>query len=238
MKTLILALLLLGVSTARASTPVVGEAVIYRYDSTHFYAAVITVVNGDGSCGLAVFSTGASFSFGPGSQATYVGVTQQVFEGVTDNRWFPNPDVGLTGPTGATGSAGAAGAMGATGPGALVTATSTATLSLNGAAQQFDSAHDTEYTASVKVANTLSLTGGSAGHVDLVCDSSATPTAIVQTVSAESTGALTVGLSLATSTTLVLRYRVPAGHRCKLTSTNDTGTPTITMVRQVLQTLG
>jgi hypothetical protein len=74
--------------------------------------------------------------------------------------------------------------------------------------------------------------------VDLVCDATTTPTTIVETVQSESTGTLTVGLNLQSSNTLVLHWRVPAAHRCKLTTTNDTGTPTYSIARQVLQTLG
>ena len=71
-----------------------------------------------------------------------------------------------------------------------------------------------------------------------MCDASTTPTTIVETVQSESTGTLTVGLNLQSSNTLVLRWRVPAGHRCKLQSTNDTGTLTYSITRQSLQTLG
>lgn len=238
-------LVLVGLVGAAAASPVIGQSVIYRYDSTHSYAATVAYIESDGSADLTVYSWATTaFGFGPSSffglPATWaVGVV----EGTSDNRWSVNSSIGVgaTGPTGATGSVGATGSTGSTGavgPGALVTSSSTPTLALNGSAVQFDTSHDTEYTASVKIATTLSLSGGSAGHVDLVCDASTTPTTIVETVSSESTGTLTIGLNLASSNTLVLRYRVPAAHRCKLTTTNDTGTPTITIVRQVLQTLG
>ncbi len=237
MKHLALAcLVLLGLAGVAAASPVVGQSVIYRYDSTHSYAATVAHVESDGGADLILYSwINTAFGFGPSSYYSLPTTwAASVVEGSGDNRWSVNPDIGLgeTGPTGATGS------VGATGPGALVTASSTPTLALNGSAVQFDASHDTEYVASVKIATTLSLSGGAAGHVDLVCDASATPTTIVETVSGESTGTLTVGLNLVTSATQVLRYRVPAGHRCKLTTTNDTGTPTITIVRQVLQTLG
>lgn len=243
MKHLALAgLVLVGLVGAAAASPVVGQSVIYRYDSTHSYAATVAFLESDGSADLTVYSWATTaFGFGPSSffslPATWaVGVV----EGSGDNRWSVNPNIGLgaTGATGPAGAAGSTGSTGATGSGALVTSSSTPTLALNGSAVQFDSTHDTEYVASVKISTTLSLSGGSAGHVDLVCDASTTPTTIVETVSSESTGTLTIGLNLASSNTLVLRYRVPAAHRCKLTTTNDTGTPTITIVRQVLQTLG
>lgn len=229
-------LVLIGLVGVAAASPVTGQSVIYRYDSTHSFAAVVARANVDDSADLVVLNCCTySFGFGPNSlaaaPATYMAA---VVEGSTDNRWSANPDIGL----GATGPAGSTGSTGATGPGALVTATSTPSLALNGSVVQFDATHDTEYAVSVKIATTLSLTGGAAGHVDLMCDASTTPTTIVETVSNESTGTLTIGLNLVTSSTQVLRYRVPAAHRCKLTTTNDTGTPTITIVRQVLQTLG
>lgn len=90
----------------------------------------------------------------------------------------------------------------------------------------------------VKITTGLTLTGGAAGHVDFVCDASSTPTTAQATVSLENTGTLTIGLATQTSATLQLSYRVPAGHYYKLTTTNDTGTPTYAIVRQVEQVLG
>lgn len=280
---LILAVLTVVAAPSWATTPVVGQSVIYRADSTHSYAAIVTYVEGDGEADLVVlnaYSLGYSFGFGLGGRydwpATYLAA---VTEGSGDNRWQVNPSIGLgaTGPTGATGSAGptgptgaagatgatgsqgiqgvagptgatgstgptgatgSAGATGATGPGALVTATSSPTLTFGGAAAQMDTTHDAEYTVVVTIANSLSLSGGSGGHVDLVCDSSSTPTTVRVTAAASSTGTLTVGLALNTSTTLGITWRVPAGDYCKLATVNDTGTPTFTLVRQFKQTLG
>lgn len=145
---------------------------------------------------------------------------------------------GATGATGPTGAAGATGPTGPAGPGSLVVSQSTPTLTLNGSAVQFSTTADTEYSISVKIGTTLSLTGGAAGTVDLLCDATATPSTIVQTISSESTGALTIGLNLVASNTMVMRWRVPVSGRCRLVTTNNTGTPTFTIVRQVLQTLG
>lgn len=225
---------LLALATAaEASTPVVGESVIYRYDSTHSYLGVISAVNGDGSVNLVLFHTGTDFIVGPNSQYAFATAhISGITEGTTDNKWAVNPDVPVQGPTGATGATGPAGA------GSLVVSQSTPSLALNGSAVQFSTTADTIYSVSVKITTTLSLTGGAAGHVDMVCDASATPTTIVETVQSESTGTLTVGLNLQASNTLVLHWRVPAGHRCKLTTTNDTGTPTYSITRQLLQTLG
>lgn len=145
---------------------------------------------------------------------------------------------GATGATGPTGAAGATGATGPAGPGSLVISQSTPALALNGSAVQFSTTADTEYSISVKIGTTLSLTGGAAGTVDLLCDATATPSTIVQTISSESTGTLTIGLNLVASNTMVMRWRVPAAGRCRLVTTNNAGTPTFTIVRQVLQTLG
>lgn len=237
----ILALMMLSSSIA-AATPVAGQSVIYRYDSTHSYAAVVAKANGDGTADLVVLNC-CTYSFGFGLSSRYdwpVTYMQGVTEGSTDNRWAVNPDIGLgaTGPTGATGATGAAGSTGPAGPGSLVVSSSTPTLSIGGSAVQFSTTADTIYTVSVKITTTLTLSGGAAGHVDLLCDSSATPSTIVATVQGESTGTLTVGLNLQASNTLVMHWRVPVSHRCRLTSTNDTGTPTYSITRQVLQTLG
>lgn len=275
------------------TTPVIGLPVLYRYDSTHTYAAYISGINSD-SQNLVVFapnSQSESWPFGPNSQGAFATINAVgVIEGTGDNRWQVNPaglgppgpagaagaqgipgaagpagstgpqgvagpqgpsgsqgpqgvpgPTGATGPTGPTGATGAAGAQGPQGPAgaaALVTGSSTPTLTLGGAAVQFDATHDTVYTVSIKITTTISLSGGAAGHVDLLCDTTATPTTIVETVQSESTGTLTVGLNLQTSNTLPLQWRVPAGQRCRLVSTNDTGTPTYLITRQVLQTLG
>lgn len=216
-------------ASALASTPVVGQSVIYRHNSTHHYAAIVTGVWEDGTADLVMFNTyllGYSFGFGWSSRydwpATYL---EGVTEGTTDNRWAVNPNIGL-------------GATGATGPGALVTGQSTPSLTLNGSAAVIDSTHDAELTVTVTVANSITIAGGTAGHVDLVCDSSSTPTTVVETVSAASTGTVVVGITLNTSNTLVLRWRVAAGHSCKLATVNDTGAPSFTLVRQIKQTLG
>lgn len=214
--------LLFGLGGA-AAAGVIGQSVIYRYDSTHSYAAIISRDYGDGSYVLVVLDPDGylyGFPFGANSQA-YLGVI--VVDGIpqdesqtSDNRWHLNTAV----------------------PRAVVTATSTPTLTIGGSAVQLDATHDVNYTAVVKISATLSLSGGQAGHIDLVCDSSATPTTIVETHSVENTGTLTVGLSVVHSVTGNLRWRVPAGQYCKLTSTNDTGSPTYTLVRQSAQILG
>lgn len=268
MRTALIVLALAALTaTAQASTPVVGQSVIYRYDSTHSYAAVVSRVYVDETTDLIVLAhVGDLFGFGPNSQAAFatIGVTG-VAEGSGDNRWSVNGSVGAqgpagptgpqgpqgvqgiqgiqgptgsAGPTGATGLTGATGNTGPAGAGSLVVSQSTPTLTIGGAAVQFSSVADTIYTVSIKIITTLSLSGGAAGHVDVLCDSNTTPSTVMATVQSESTGTLTIGLNLQSSNTLVASVRVKAGDRCRLASTNDVGTPTYSIARQVLQVLG
>lgn len=232
------------VAPARASTPVVGQSVIYHADSTHDYAAVVTGVWGAGEADLVVLASylqGYSFGFGLSSRydwpATYLA---DVIEGSGSNRWALNPGIGLgaTGATGAAGATGSAGATGATGPGALVTSTTAGSLTIGGAAAQLDATHDVEYSATIKISATLTLTAGAAGHVDLICDSSSSPTTIRDTAQLELTGTLVVGANLVSSGTRQMRWRASPADYCRLASTNDLGTPTYTLLRQWVQVLG
>lgn len=247
MKKLPLALLLLFAlsATARAA-PAIGQIVTMQIDTGRFVPGVITAVNSGNNVNIVGLAD--STTDWPNGSPTTAHAAQlwiSVDKGTSSGQWQDNTagvgpagPTGATGATGATGPTGATGATGATGVGALVISSSAPSLTLNGSAIQFDSTHDTIYTVSIKIATSLSLSGGSAGHVDLVCDSSASPTTIVETISSESTGTLTVGLNLVSSNTLVMHWRVPAGDRCKAVTTNDTGTPVFTIVRQRLQTLG
>lgn len=148
----------------------------------------------------------------------------------------PGGPTGATGATGSTGAAGATGSTGATGAGALVTSTGTPSFAIGGAAIQLDATHDTQVSLSLSVAATLSLTGGAQATGHLFCDASSSPTFEVITQPGGNTGTLTVGLSLTQTTGILLVYRVPAGHFCKVTVTNDSGSPTVTLIRQVRQT--
>lgn len=246
---LVLALaLLLALAAPALAAPAVGQIVTLQADTGRFVPALVTLVNSGNNVNL-VALVDSSADWPNGQPAIHPALLWLAIDkGASVGQWQDNSaGVGPAGATGATGAAGAAGATGATGAtgstgpagvGGLVLSSSAGTLSLNGSAVQFDSSHDTIYTLSVKISTSLSLTGGSAGHVDLICDSSATPTTIVETISSESTGSLTIGLNLVSSNTLVMHWRVSAGDRCRATTTNDTGTPTFTLVRQRLQILG
>lgn len=80
----------------------------------------------------------------------------------------------------------------------------------------------------------LSLLAGAAGTVHLLCDAASTPTTEVETVTRGNTG----GLATTDTSTLAVRYRIPAAFYCRVTTTNDVGTPTFALARQVKQVLG
>jgi len=232
-----------------------GLPVIYHYDSTHSYPATIThTYPGDSdACSMVIYSW-VSSSFGFGQSSLYsapVTYLDGVYQGTGDNRWEVNPAgagptgatgpagaTGATGPTGATGAAGATGATGATGPGALVTGSSSPSFSLNGSAIQLDASHDTELYVTVSITAALTVSGGAGGSVHLLCDSSSSPSTEVETAAVSNTGTLTIGLAQTVASTIPMVFRVPASHYCKLTTTNDTGTPSFSLVRQRVQTLG
>lgn len=232
-KTLLTLCLLLAASSTALAAPVLGQSVIYRYDSTHSYGAIVSRVYLDGTADLVILAKYPwSFGFGNSSMYTWPSTyLEGVTEGTSDNRWAVNPDVSVEGPTGATGATGAAGS---TGPGALVTATSTPSFALGGSAIQPDSTHDANLIFSLTISLPLSVLAGATGTVHLLCDSSSTPTTEVATLQRGNTG----GLLTTDTATLALTYRVPAAHYCKLTTTQDVGSPTFAIVRQKQQTLG
>lgn len=214
----VVAVLLFAAGRSEAD-PVRGASVIYRTNSTHSYPALVVGVIDSDEADLMVLADDTLWYLGGvtyTAEGTPVLYVHDAFRGSGDGQWLENAAVYS---------------------GSRVSGESTPTLALNGSAVLFDSSHDTIYTASVKITTTLSLSGGAAGHADLVCDVNTTPTTIVATVQSESTGTLTIGLNLQASNTLGVQWRVPAGQRCKLTTGNDVGTPTYSLVRQRLQTL-
>lgn len=217
------------VSTVNAA-PVVGQHVLYKYDDSHIYDAVVSAVVSGDTINMVAFSNGSTwYNTVPSSVPAFT--LYSVDKGTGDNRWGDNPNVGLTGPTGATG---ATGTTGATGPGALVTSTSTSSFTLNGSAVQLNSTHDTIVAMSVSFSLPLSVIAGATGTVHLICDNSGTPTTEVFTLSRGNAG----GLLTTDTSTLAFLWRVPAGHFCKFTTTQDVGSPTFGIVRQFVQVLG
>lgn len=83
--------------------------------------------------------------------------------------------------------------------------------------------------ASVDVTTTLSLSGGSAGKVELkYADDSAFTTNVktLQGYTNSNTGTLTIGLNTSQIGSASLTGLVPAGKYYRLVTTNVTGTPT------------
>lgn len=213
MKLILSIFILLGLRTSAFATPFVGESIIYHYDGSHDYNAIVSKVNTATEINLVAFSWIDTTWANNVSGSTFVWGFVGVEHGSGSNRWEENLDVA-----------------------ASVSSTTASSRSLNGAA--FQAPVDTELTYTFKIDSTVSLAvPGSGGTVHLFCDTNTNPTTEVASVSEAFTGTLTVGLTLTHSNTLVLRYRQPALHFCKLTSTNDTGTPTFTFVRQIEQTL-
>ena len=154
---------------------------------------------------------------------------------------------GSAGTNGTNGTNGAAGATGATGPSSLITATTVLTPSVFGSKTAGvaktpvispSSTVDVDLHASVKITNTLSLTSGSAGRVQLLCDAANPPTTIVQTRSLENTGSLTIGLNLQQSGTLGFDFTIPKTFNYLFQSTDETGTPVYLIVNQIHQVKG
>lgn len=230
MKRLILVLCFIS-GIASANPPVVGQGVIFQYDSTHIYPAVITRVLHDNVVNLVALSAIYSVWYTGGVDGAVV--PSMTFATVdkataTDYRWDDNPNVPVEGPAGPTG---------ATGPGSNISGISTPTLTLNGSSVLFDSTHDTQYYLVVSVTGTISLSGGFDGIVTVLCDVNSTPTTPVGAAGAIASGTAVIGLALITGGYYSTSVRVAAGHRCRLTTTNNVGTPTYTIVNQKLQTL-
>lgn len=124
------------------------------------------------------------------------------------------------------------------GAGAVVTSQTTPTLALNGSAVQFDATHDAEYSVAVDISGSVTLAGGYDGDVSLLCDTSTTPTTVVQgPFGNRNTGTLVIGISLTVGGTVQIHHRVRAGDRCRLTTTTNSGSPVYAIRRQLLQIL-
>ena len=213
---------------AEADPPVVGQGVIFQYDSTHIYPAIITKVLHDNVVNLVAFSAINSVWYTGGYDGALV--PSMTFASVdkaaaTDYRWDDNPNVPVEGP------------QGPAGPGSNVSGISTPTLSLNGSSVLFDSTHDTIYTAVVSITGAISLSGGFDGFVSLLCDVNSTPTTPMGGAGAVASGTVVVGVSMVTGGYYTVSARVAAGHRCRLTTTSAVGTPTYSIISQRLQTL-
>lgn len=230
MKRAMLVLCLIS-STVAFADPVVGQGVIFRYDSSHIYPAVVTKVLHDNVVNLVALSSMESvwYTNGPdGSVVPALAFGSVDMAANTDYRWVVNPNVPVEGPQGPTGAAG---------PGSNVSATSTPSLALNGSAVQFDSTHDTNYMAVFSISGSITLTGGFDGVVNLLCDTNTTPTTLLAQVGHFGGGTVVAGVALTSGGYYTMSARVPAGNRCRLTTTSSVGTPSYSIVNQKLQTL-
>lgn len=89
----------------------------------------------------------------------------------------------------------------------------------------------------VRIVSTSSITGGQAGLVQLLCDSSSAPTTVVCQGRGGQTGSLSIGLTVTDDTVAILQHMVPAGHYCRIVTQNVTGVPTFTFERQIEEDL-
>lgn len=144
---------------------------------------------------------------------------------------------GATGAQGPKGDTGDTGVQGTAGPGSNISSSSTASLTLNGSAVQFDLTHDTMYYVTVSIAGSVSLSGGFDGLVSLLCDNNTTPSTFAAAVGNAAGGTLVVGLNLAQSNVLSMSVRVAAANRCRLTTTSAVGSPTYGIIGQRVQVL-
>lgn len=220
-----------GLFSTVIADPVVGQNVIYRYDSSHEYDAVVSKVISSTEANIVIFTHGdtAWWNTTPASITTmYLNSVTHESPGNLDNRWRENPNVDLVGPAGATG---------ATGASSSVAGISTPTLVLNGSSVQFSTTNETLYTVAVSISGAVTLTGGFDGVVSLLCDATATPSTVVAVAGNSSTGTVVVGVALTTGSVYMMSWRVPVSHRCRLTTTNNTGTPSYGINTQRLQAL-
>lgn len=85
---------------------------------------------------------------------------------------------------------------------------------------------------SVRVQCNLSLTGGQQGLVQLLSDSSSTPTTVRSQGRNGNTGTLTIGLNTTQDGGAELSYTCPSSDYVIIKTTNLTGTPTFTLEEQ------
>lgn len=212
---LMLVLVVVGWVGSVSAAPFVGQVVTYKEDSTHSYLATVThVIDADEADLLLVgygtlwYAQTVTYTTG-GSPVVYL---EDVTRGPGNDQWLESTDVYV---------------------GSRVTAQSSPSLTLNGGGTQFSTTEDTEYSVTVRIDLTTSLVAGMGGTVHLLCDGNATPTTEISTLQF----AHGLGLAQTASFTGTLRWRTAIGEFCRVTTTNDTGTPTFTLVRQRLQIL-
>lgn len=90
----------------------------------------------------------------------------------------------------------------------------------------------------IEIPCTANLSGGQAGRVRLLSDTSSPPTTERCQVYNESSVSLAIALTAVNKQRGILFHFVPPGHKVLLESTQVTGTPTISIVTQTEVTLG
>ena len=207
----LLILALLVVASVVHADPFVGQSVVFKEDSTHSYLGVVVDVIDSDEVDLVLFGHDTLWyaqSVVYTTGGTPVLYLDDITRGSGNGQWLENPAAG-----------------------SLITTTSTPSLTLNGSGVQFSTTRDAELSMSVSFSLPLSLAAGATGTVHLLCDSGSTPTTEVETLSRGNTG----GLLTTDTSTLLLHYRVHAADYCRVTTTQDVGSPTFSIVRQRLQ---
>lgn len=90
----------------------------------------------------------------------------------------------------------------------------------------------------VRIVTTATIGGGQDGQVQLKSDATATPTTVRCQARNGQVVTLAIALQSINTQDSVVSYICPAGHYVNLVSTNNTGTPTISIVAQTEVTLG
>lgn len=181
---------------------------------------------------------GAAGAQGPTGTTGSVGATGPTGTTGAPGAQGPAGTTGSTGAAGATGSTGSTGATGAQGPAGFSTITPSTPTRTIGTAFQPSATNAVLCLYSIQISCTASLSGGQAGQVQFLSDTSNPPTTVRATIANQNTSGLTIGLTVVNNQTALLFYLVPAGHYVKLVSTNTTGTPSYTMVSQTEEVLG
>lgn len=238
-KFLVPLLILLWWTPADATNVAIGQNVTYHYNLTQDYNAIVTRVVSGTTVNLVAFANGDAWwqdgNYGTTATVRYTSVDYGA-QGIAANTWSESA-IGV-GATGATGATGAQGAQGTTGPSALVTNTSSGSYTLNGSGIQCSSTKDCEIDVSVDVSGSVTVSGGYDGDVTLLCDTSATPTTVVEVLGNRNTGTVVVGLALTVGGTLLFHATQPAAQFCRFTTTNNVGTPTYTIRKQIVRIKG
>ncbi len=207
------------------------------FETVRLSAGSLQVTGPTGPTGAASTVTGPTGWTGPGGA---VGSTGPTGPGGVQGPTGPTGWTGWTGSTGWTGAAstvtGPTGATGWTGPtGPAVGTQSTPSLSLNGSGVQLHATKPVMLVVSVSISAALTLGGGQTGTVQLISDSSSTPTTVQDEATCSLTGTLVVGVAITSAVTTSVCFLVPAGWYVKLTTS---GAATMSIVRQTATIIG